>query len=97
MPNVHLNHNLSTVPDYYNTYQDDYSESDDKPLWLLSSTATRKEPSKDSFTWTLQKQVESTQLHPTIAQPQCFEHREINIVSEQEDEPEIAPLASKKD
>jgi len=54
-----------------------------------------KRPSKDSFTSTLGKQVAATQLSPTLALPLQPERREVYIVSEEEDEREPAPLASK--
>jgi hypothetical protein len=55
-----------------------------------------KRPSKDSFTSTLGKRVAATQLTPTSAQPLHPERQEVYIVSEEEDEREPAPLASKK-
>jgi len=55
-----------------------------------------KRPSKDSFKSTLGTPVTATQLTPTSAQPLHPEHREVYIVSEEEDEHEPAPLASKK-
>jgi hypothetical protein len=55
-----------------------------------------KRPLKDSFTSTLGKRVAATQLTPTSAQPLYPERREVYIVSEEEDEREPSPLASKK-
>jgi len=55
-----------------------------------------KQPSKDSFTSTLGKQVAATEFTPTSAQPLHSEHQKVYIVSEEEDECEPAPLASKK-
>jgi len=55
-----------------------------------------KQPSKDSFTSTLGKRVAATQLTPTSAQPLHPERQEVHIVTEEEDEREPAPLASKK-
>jgi len=55
-----------------------------------------KRPSKDSFTSTLGKRVAATQSTPTSAQPLHSERREVYIVSEEVDEREPVPLASKK-
>jgi hypothetical protein len=91
-----LDDDLSTIPDNYNDRRDDNSESDDEPLRRPSRKAMGKRPSKDSFTSTLGKRVAATQLTPTSAQPLHPERREIYLVSEEEDERELAPLASKK-
>jgi hypothetical protein len=53
-------------------------------------------PSKDSFRLTHRKRVTATQLTPTSAQPQDPEHLKVSTVSEEEDEREPVPLASKK-
>ena len=55
-----------------------------------------KRPSQDSFKSTPGKRVAATQLTPTSALPLHPECREVYIVSEEEDEREPAPLASKK-
>jgi hypothetical protein len=55
-----------------------------------------KRPSKDSSTSILGNGVAANQLAPTVAQPLHPEHREVNKVSEEEDEPEPTLLASKK-
>jgi len=55
-----------------------------------------KRPSEDSFTSTLGKRVAATQLTPTSAQHLHPERWEVYIVSEEEDERQPAPLASKK-
>jgi len=91
-----LDDNLSRIPDNPNDFRDDISESDDEPVQRPSKKAMGKRPSKDSFTSTLGKRVAATQLTPTLAQPPHPEHREVNIVSEEEDERKPAPLASKK-
>src|SRR5882757_5608139 len=91
-----LDDDLSTIPDNYNDCQDDISESDDKPVRRPSRKAMGKRPSKDSFLSTLGKRVAATQLTPTSAQPLHPERREVYIVSEEEDEREPAPQASKK-
>jgi len=54
-----------------------------------------KQPSNDSFTSTVGKLVAATQLTSSLEQPLHPERREVHIVSEQEDEREPAPLASK--
>jgi len=91
-----LDDNLSTIPDNYNDYRDDISESNDKPVRRPSRKAMGKWPSKDSFTSTLGKRVAATQLTPMSAQPLHAERLEDYIVSEEDDEREPAPLASKK-
>jgi hypothetical protein len=94
--NEDLDDDLRTIPDNYNHRQDDISESDDEPVRRPSRKAMGKRPSNDSFTATLGKHVTATQLTPTSAQPLHPERREVYIVSEEEDEREPAPLASKK-
>jgi len=54
-----------------------------------------KRRSNDSFTSTLGKRVTATQLTPTSAQRLHPEGWEVHLVSEEEDEREPAPLASK--
>jgi hypothetical protein len=53
-----------------------------------------KRPAQDSFTSTCGVQVATTQLTPTSAQLLHPERREVDIVSEEDDECEPAPLAS---
>jgi hypothetical protein len=53
-------------------------------------------PSKDSFTSTLGKQVEANKLFAKSVLPLHPEHREVYIVSEEEDQRKPALLASKK-
>ena len=91
-----LDDDLSTLPDKYNHCQDDISESDDQSVLRPSRKAMGKRPSKNSFTSTLGIRVVPTQLTPTSAQPLHSGCREVYIVSEEEDEREPAPLASKK-
>jgi len=55
-----------------------------------------KRASKDSFTSTLGKRVAATQFTPISEQPQHPEHRDVYILSDDEDECKPAPLASKK-
>ncbi|KAF8544585.1 hypothetical protein BDD12DRAFT_872548 [Trichophaea hybrida] len=55
-----------------------------------------KRPSKDSFMSTLEKQVAVTQLPPTLVQTLHPERQEIYLVSEEEDERDLAPLASRE-
>jgi len=91
-----LDDDLSAIPDNYNDHRDDISESDNEPVQRPSRKAMGKRPSKDSFRSTLGKRVAATQLTPTSAQPLHPERQEVYIVSEQEEEREPAPLASKK-
>jgi len=84
------------IPDNYNDRRDDISESDDEPVRRPSRKALGKRPSKDFFTSTLGKRVAATQLTPTLVLPLHPERLEVYIVSEEEDEREPAPLASKK-
>jgi len=84
------------IPDNYNDRRDDIPETDDEPVQRPSRKAMGNQPSKDSFTSTLGKLVAATQLTPTSARPLHPEHREVYIVSEEENEFEPAPLASKK-
>jgi len=91
-----LDDHLSTIPDNYNHRRDDISESNDEPVRRPSRKAMGKRPSKASFTSTLGKRVAATQLTPTSEQPLHPERQQVYIVSEEEDEHEPAPLASKK-
>ena len=92
----HLDDDLSSIPDNYNDRRNDNAESHDEPLWRPSRNAMGKRPSKDSITSTLRKRVAAIQLTSTTAEPQHPESQEVYIVSEEEDEREPAPLASKK-
>jgi hypothetical protein len=94
-PDEDLDDYLSTIPDNYDDCQDDISGSDNEPVRRPSKKAIGKHQSKDLFTSTLGKQVAATQLTPTSAQPLHPECREVCIVSEEVDEREPAPLASK--
>jgi hypothetical protein len=89
-------HNPSTIPDNDNDRGGNYSESDDEPLRQPSRKAMGKRPSKYSFISPLAKQATATQSSPTLSQPLHPEHREVIIVSEEEDECEPVPLAHKK-
>jgi len=84
------------ISDNYNDHQDDNSDSNDKPFWQPSPNAMGKQPSRDSFTSTLGKQVAASQLTPTSAQPLHPEYWEVYIVSEEENQCKPAPLASKQ-
>ena len=55
-----------------------------------------KQPSKDLFTSTIGKRVAAAQLTSRSAQPLHPERWEVYIVSEEEDQRQPAPLASKK-
>jgi len=85
-----------TIPDIYNDYYDDNSESDDEPLRRPSRETMGMRPSKDSFMATLGKQVTATQLNTMSVQPLQSERREVFIFSEEEDDCEPVSLASKK-
>ncbi|KAF8534843.1 hypothetical protein BDD12DRAFT_809030 [Trichophaea hybrida] len=91
-----LDEDLSTIADNYNDCRDDNSASDDEPLRRPSRKAMGKRPSNDSFTSTLGKRVAATQSTSTSAQPLHPDRREIYLVLEEEDERELAMLASKK-
>jgi len=91
-----LDDDVSTITDNYKDRQDDILASDDEPVQRPSRKAMGKRPSKDSFTSTLGIRVAATQLTPTSAQPLHPERRDVYIVSEEEDERESVPLASKK-
>jgi hypothetical protein len=55
-----------------------------------------KRPSQDSFTSILGQQVAATQFTLMSAQPLHRERQEVYIVSEEDNDSEPAPLASKK-
>jgi len=94
--NKDLDEDVCTIPDNYNDRRDANSKSNDEPLRQRSRKAMGKWLSEDSFTSTLGNQVVATQAIPTSVQPVHPEHREVNTLSEEEDECELAPLASKK-
>jgi len=94
--NEDLDDDVSTIPDNYHDRRDDISASDDEPVQRTSRKAMGKRPSKHSFTSTLGIRVAATDVTPTSAQPLHPERREVYIVSEEEDERESVPLASKK-
>jgi hypothetical protein len=56
-----------------------------------------KWPLEDTILSTLGKQVVTTHLIPASAELQQPEHEEVNIVSEQKDEDDAAPVASMKE
>jgi len=90
-----LDDDLSTITDNYNDSRDDISESDHEPVLQSSRKAICKRPSEYSFTSTLGQRVAAAQLTPISVQRLHPESREVYIVSEEEDECEPAPLASK--
>jgi hypothetical protein len=55
-----------------------------------------QQPLKDCFAPRLAKQVMATQITSTLTQSLYPKRREVNIVSEEEDNPKPALLASKK-
>jgi hypothetical protein len=55
-----------------------------------------KQPLKHSFTSTLGKQVAATQLPSTSAERLHPRHQEVDVVSEEEDDHNPVPRASRK-
>jgi len=91
-----LDYDLRTRVDNYNDHRDGISESDNEPVRRPSRKAIANRPSKDSFTAILGKRLSATQLTPMAARPLHPERQEVYIVSEEEDERQPAPLASKQ-
>jgi len=84
------------ISNNYYDRPDDYSESDDEPLWQPSRKAMGKQSSIDSFMSTIEKRVGAVQLGPISAQPLHPERRKVYAISEVEVEREPVLLASKK-
>lgn len=91
-----LEKNLGTIRHNQNDCRIDISESEHELPRQPSRKAFGNWLSKHSFMSSLGKPVAATQFTSTLARPLCPERWEVYIVPQEEDERELAPLASKK-
>jgi len=91
-----LDDDVSLIPNNYYDSRDTNSESNSQPLWRPSQKAMGKKLLKDSIPSTLGKRGVATQLTSMSVWSLHTDSRKIYIFSDEEDEPDIAQLASKK-